>query len=111
MCEHRLKRGLAHYMAVATLVGYTVGTQLYLLHALLARHIKHPARGHTQDCLQHECRLSDARLTAQQHKRARYKTTAQHAVQFGIAQVNTWQGVGGHIIYEHRLRQQTVGLL
>ena len=103
MCQYSLKRCLAHYVAVSTLVGDAVGTQFYLLHALLTRDIEHLARRHTKNGLQHKGGLAYTRLTTQQHQRTRHKATAKHTVKLGIVHVDAWQGICCHIVYKHRL--------
>ena len=96
VAKDAFERRLAQQKAVAAPAAEAVGAQLDLTFALLAADVEHAAARHAEHGLQQEGRLSDARFTAEQDDFARYKSTSEHAVQFGVARVDAHLVVGPH---------------
>ena len=72
------------------------GAQPQLVHRLLARDVQHPPPGrrHRGRRLQHQRRLADAWIAADQHHRGRHQATAQHPVELGDAGMDARRRLG-----------------
>ena len=95
------ERRLADDEAVGRLLGQALGTQLQLAGTFLTRDVEYALLRQSQDSLQHQGRFADTRLTAYQHQRPLYQSTAQHAVQLGVVQVDAWFVCGLYLVQRH----------
>ena len=95
-----------------------VGAEFQLLATLLARDVEDAHGRKFQDGLEHEGGFADARLAANQHKGAAHQTTAEDAVQLGIAEVDAVlflrrylaQADGAHLVPGCRKTRRGAGL-
>ena len=89
VCENLFQRCFARYQQVVCFrMGDTVGAQFQLPCAFFARDIQHLLVREAEHCLKYQRRLSDARFTAYQRKRALYQPASQYAVQLVVAHVD-----------------------
>ena len=88
MLEDVLQGVLAEDEEIVVLAAKPVCTHLQLVGALLTADVEDAFFRQAEHRLQREGGLADARLTAEEHDRARYETTTEHAVQFLVVQVD-----------------------
>ena len=89
MPEYLVSVRLRKNKAALIVNAYPVGTHLYLLPALLSRHIKHLLASETKSHLQKQCRFPYARLTTDEHQGAGDKTSAKDTVKLLETDINT----------------------
>ena len=80
----------AHSRTCVMLPGELSTSEVEMVGALFAAHIKDVAVLHAQDGLQREGAFANAGLAAQKHDATRHQSAAQHAVELVILHVDAW---------------------
>lgn len=104
MAEYLVQRGLAQHQEFRLQLAKPVRTHPYLACALLPAHVEYLTPFQSQDGLQEERALANARLPAQKEQAARHQASSKHAVQLLVAHVHAWLFGCAYLLYAYGQR-------